>query len=31
MYGLAITPDGSAYAYDVAQSMNDLFLVDGLE
>ncbi len=31
MYSLVMTPDGSAYAYDVAQSLTQLFLVNGLK
>jgi serine/threonine protein kinase/Tol biopolymer transport system component len=30
IYGLAMTSDGSTYAYDVLQELTDLFLVDGL-
>jgi Tol biopolymer transport system component len=31
MYGLAITRDGSTYAYDSFQELTDLFLVEGLK
>jgi hypothetical protein len=31
MYGLAISRDGSTYAYDIYQELTDLFLVDGLK
>ena len=31
MYGMAISRDGSTYAYDSFQELTDLFLVDGLK
>jgi serine/threonine protein kinase len=30
IYGIAMTSDGSTYAYDMLQELTDLFLVDGL-